>query len=216
MEDGALRRPWGGIFGALTWNLSLQAWEAVRLGTHSWWWRLRWEQWRNFAGFDEFAQVHRFQPEGPGSLSPGYAPPITVVHALGGISAGSRFLDLGSGRGIPCLVAAILGHLSHGLEIFPAYVERSQRIADRLSLPARFQQADFEECEWPACDLCWISSSAFSAPLRQRLLGRLLELPPATLIITQDWTLPDPFRLRKMQVLPVSWGTARFTFWQRS
>ena len=45
---------------------------------------------------------------------------------------GSRFVDLGSGRGLAALSAASLGYPACGLEFFPEYVERASGVAAEL------------------------------------------------------------------------------------
>ena len=188
--------------------------EWFKLRNYSWWRPLRAALKREFAHLDAVGLVLRESPRGPNSLTYGETPCLSVLHVLRttGLGPGCRFVDLGSGQGVPCLTAAALGYPATGLEFFAEYIPGCQKIADELGLPARFQQADIMEADWPEADLFWLTSSAFTQSFRQRLAARLEQLPPGTLVVTQDWILDPPFSLERIQVLPVSWGMARFCY----
>ncbi len=125
---------------------------------------------------------------------------------MSGLAPGARFVDLGSGRGLAALSAASLGYPAEGLEFFPEYVERANRVAAELRLPARFTQGDLVQDPWPEGELYYLASTAFGQETRQRLLERLSGLPPRALVATLDWSLP--LEGRAAFYLPVTWGLA--------
>lgn len=165
-----------------------------------------------FAGVNSDELAAQAQGFGVGSLAYGETPLATCYELLRELPRSTRILDLGSGRGVPVLVAACLGFASPvGLEFIERHVEGAYRVARVLELDTRFIRGDFEELEWPPADLILVSSSAFSKPLRERLERKFLSsLQPGVQLISQDWVLPAPFRLVRRQLLPVSWGTAEF------
>lgn len=60
-----------------------------------------------------------------------------------GLTSGKRFCELGSGFGIAAMLAAIRGMEAVGIEIEPALVEESNRLADDLDVSARFFAGSF-------------------------------------------------------------------------
>jgi SAM-dependent methyltransferase len=198
----------------LLWKLSLDLHDALRFGGRRWFWKLHLGLWREY---QRHSLLHQ-----EGSLTYGETATSTVVEVLSnlGLQPGQRILDLGSGRGLPVLVAASLGFESFGLEFFPEHVARSQRVADRLRLNAHFRAGDFLSLPWPEVDAYFTCSTAFQPDLRVNLRARLSDAPAGTWIVTQDWDLtgPDPehspFELVRSQKLPVTWGTAVFRYYR--
>lgn len=176
------------------------------MGRQTWWWRLHRALPRHFRGIRPY-RLERTHPDRD-SLAYGETPAISIQRLLRacGLAPGSRFVDLGSGRGLAALSAASLGYPASGLEFFPEYVERANRLAVELDLPARFKQGDLVTDPWPEGELYYLASTAFGRETRQRLLQRLPGLPAGALVATLDWTLP----LEGLYsfTLPVTWGLA--------
>jgi hypothetical protein len=209
--------PWFGPVAKLTWNWSLALSEWWHLRHHPWWHQLRQGLKSEFADLDPHRLVLNLRgKQHIGSLAYGETSPLSVLQILHSLQLppATPIVDLGSGRGVPCLVAAALGHPCIGLEYFAVYTERAQRIADRWGWPARFRSGNLLHVEIPEAPLYLVSATAFPEEFREQLLEKLLHLP-ACQIVAQDWILPAPFVFERMQELPVSWGTAKFCYMRK-
>ena len=209
--------PWFGPVGKLTWRWSLALSEWWQLRQYPWWHELRQGLRREFVDLDPDRLVLNLRGKHHiGSLAYGETSPLSVLQILQtlNLESGSQIVDLGSGRGVPCLVAAALGYRALGLEYFAVYTERAQRIADCNGWPAEFRAGSLLSAQIPAASAYLISATAFPEEFRQQLLEKLLQLPPCQ-IVSQDWILPAPFVFERMQELPVSWGTAKFCYKRR-
>jgi SAM-dependent methyltransferase len=194
----------------LTWRRSLDLYDTLRFCGCSWFWKVHFRLWR------EYRHHSLKRPEG--SFTYGETPTSSIVEVLKSLSLapGQRLVDLGSGRGLPCLVAASLGYEAFGLEYFGEHVERSQRVADVLGLAAHFQVGDFLTDPWPVAEAYFTCSTAFDKDVRAALEVRLGQLPDSTWLVTQDWNLAGPFQLVRSQRLPVTWGTANFRYFRKT
>lgn len=210
-------KPWFGPVGALTWNTSLNLYEAVMMGRHRWWWRMHWLLRKEYGRQNPEAWVRRLRGRQPGSLAYGETPAVCIQRVLNHLRLppGTRFVDLGSGRGIPCLTAAALGYPAAGLEYFGEHVERATRIAAALNVPATFTQGELAETPWPDGEVYFLAATAFPEGFRARLEERLLALPERTHIVTHDWLLGEGFTRDATVVLPVTWGTAHYCLHRR-
>lgn len=206
--------PWLGPIGQLTWNLSLGLAEWWQLRRQPWWSPLRRGLRQEFADLDPDRLVRRLRGDDVGSLAYGETSPLSVLKVLESVKLppASRVVDVGSGRGVPCLVAAALGYPSVGLEYFAVYTERSQRIAEQQNWPATFKAGSFLHSPLPPAALYMVSASAFPEEVRGQLFPLLLDTPNDSWVVTQDWVLNPPFQLTRMQQLPVSWGVAKFCY----
>lgn len=210
---------WLGPIGALTWNWSVYLTEWFSLRQHPWWRQIRKGVQHEFRDLDPYRMVMNMRgPYHIGSLAYGETPPSSVLKILKtvGLAPGSRVVDLGSGRGVPCLTTAALGYPSVGLEYFAVYTERSQRVAERYGWPARFQAGSFLGKTLPEAELYLISATAFPEEIRRQLHQQLLAIPEQAWVVSQDWILGPPFETVILQQLPVSWGTAKFCYHRRA
>lgn len=213
-----LESPWLGPIGEATWLLTLRLMELWALGRRRWWWQMRSGLRREFRDLNPHRLVVNLRGHDPQELAYGESPPLTVLRVLQRVdlARGSRFVDLGSGRGIPCFVAHAVGLQVTGLEFLKPYVERCQRIARRYGWKIDFRAGSFVREPLPEAELYWVSSSAFPEGLRADLQAVLRGAPPGSWVVTQDWVLQGPeFVLELVQQLPVSWGVARFCYHRR-
>lgn len=213
----ASRRPWAGPLGELAWHASLALYELGALGRHGWWWRLHRALRRRFRGLDPERMVREVQGPVPESLAYGETPAVSVLRLLeqSGLGKGGRFVDLGSGRGLAVLTAALAGYRAAGLEYFPEYVEGAREVAAELGLEVDLRVGDLLTAPWPEGDLYYVVSTAFGEDTRRRLGQRLArELPAGTLVVTLDWVLDEEgFEGLRSFPLPVTWGVAQALVW---
>jgi len=208
-----------GLIGAVTWNLSLTLYELLSLGRQTWWWEMHRALRREFKDIDPNKMVLNMRgPQHIGSLAYGETPALSVLKMLDTVQlpAGSHVVDVGSGRGVPCLTAAARGFRATGLEYFAVYTERSQRVAEGLGWSAEFVSGSFLRGPLPKADFYLISASAFPEDVRQSLFEILCQVPADSWVVAQDWILDPPFQLERMQQLPVSWGIAKICYHRRS
>lgn len=199
------------------WSASLNLYELLTLGRHGWWWKLHQGMHRHFRGLNPDAQVRELRGDDPGSLAYGETPAVSTLRMLqlSGLPKGSRLVDLGSGRGMVALVAAAVGYPSVGIEFFESFVERARLLAREMKVPAEFVCGDFLEAPLPEGDLYLVPATAYPESVRVPLEERLRRLPRGTRVITQDWLLGKKFQCLGSVRLPVTWGTALFTFYER-
>ena len=202
--------------GGWAWALGLSFVELCSLGLQPWWWRLHWAMWREFRDLSITETVRLHGGESPGSLAYGETPTLTLhkILELSGVPLGSRFVDLGSGRGVTVLGACLLGYEARGLELVGGYVERARRAAERLDISAEFVLGDLLKHQWPEAELYLLNSTAFSPEFREALLERLTKVGDA-LLVTYDWSLPsEEFVELRAHRFPVTWGTVMCRFYR--
>lgn len=163
--------------------------------------------WREFRELDIEALVNSSRG---GELSYGETPTVTLARILelAELAPGAGFVDLGSGRGVTVVAAALLGYRAAGMELLNEYVERSRKVATRVGVEVDFGQGDFLLEEWPKAELYLLNSTAFPADFRQRLNLRFQQLESGTLVCTYDWELESAeFDQLHALRLPVTRGT---------
>lgn len=199
--------------GALTWNFSVYLSELIKLRNQPWWRQLKKGLKQEFRDLDPNKMVYNMRgPYHVGSLAFGETPVLSVLKILETLQLpkGATIVDIGSGRGVPCLTAAALGYKSIGLEYFAVYTERSERIARSMGLDATFRSGNFLHQPLPEADAYLVSATAFPEDTRAALKEKLDQC--ASKIVAQDWILGSPWEHERMQKLPVSWGTAQFCY----
>lgn len=200
---------------AVLWRRSLLLYESWVLRKHSWYRPLRRRLARAF-GLVDLDAASRLVKE---SDIFGETPALTVATLLG-VCERLRpehprvFVDLGSGRGLACLVAASLGYRSSGLEKEADWVLKAGKVARDLDLPAEFFAADFLDHEWPSPSLVFTVGTAYSSRLKEQLAQRFLALASGTLFLVGDWDLSAEFVPLWEGRLPVEWGVISFGLWQ--
>lgn len=201
----------------LAWAGGLSLLEVLRFGPCWWWWRLRWAVIQEYRGFDIQEVVSRHTAGGAQELSYGETPTVTLARLfeLADLEPRARFVDLGSGRGLTVLAAALMGYEACGLELLEEYVKRARNVARRLKIQAEFRHSDILEEPWPEAELYLLNSTAFPQGFRDRLTPRLASLQRASIIVTYDWELSDEFFQEISSLrLPVTLGTVLCRLYQ--
>lgn len=130
----------------------------------------------------------RFDDELPASVQHHAAihfTPVDVARFATGLlvsQSGTRVLDVGSGAGKFCLVAASTAPTATfvGVEIRPHLVDISQQLAARHGLPnVRFIHADAFALDWSAFDSFYFYNPFAEQHHRTFVMDRSIELAPA-------------------------------------
>lgn len=198
---------------AILWRRSLHLYEWWTLHQESWPSPLRQELDRVFADIDLDDPRRCHAP----SCAFGETPIVTTVKLLELVRAEIGrdlpvFLDLGCGRGMPCLVAAHLGYRGVGYELDERMVRRSNEAAQNLGVDAAFYDGDFLLHKWPSPALIYVTATAYPESVREALLECFKECRESYFLVV-DWELPGPFRALWSGVFPVGWGTASFALY---
>ena len=130
------------------------------------------------------------------------------VLTLASAQQGQTFLELGSGTGRFCMVAArLLGMRAVGVELLPSFVRSAASIAAAQQLPCRFVQADLFDVSWSQADLLYLTATTFSDALMARVSDKCGELKPGACLVslTRPPTASGLVQ-EAMEVLDFSWG----------
>ena len=197
----------------VAWSRSVWLAEWSQLASQDWWWAIQKATKKEFKDLCPFELT---RGRGDQTMAYGETPAITILELLRDLEAQPplRFVDLGSGRGSPSLVTASLGYPSKGIEIQSEFVERANRIAQNLKLPAEFEVGDFLNQPWPEADLYFCDATAFDDSQRQKLLEQLLKLDSALVILGHFEPQHTRLRLLKRRRLPVYWGVGEFALFE--
>ena len=196
---------------AIMWRRSLRLYEAWSLRHLSWPRGLRKKLDSQFANsaLDDPGRCER-----PSDIF-GETPILTLLKLLEVTDAvrphhPTHFVDLGSGRGLSCLVAASLGYTALGYEKESDWCEKATLVSQQLSLNARFQAGDFFQHDWPSQAVYFLVATAFPQDLRDDLERRFLDLDSTSLFVVGDWSLSSDFDTLWQGRLPVDWGVIPF------
>ncbi|MCA9778217.1 MAG: class I SAM-dependent methyltransferase [Candidatus Eremiobacteraeota bacterium] len=214
--DGELQRSRLSGFArlrAIFWRRSLRLYE---------WWALKKQPWARKLHSELNREFQGINLDDPGRLTDssrvfGETPLLTVSSLLDFVeklSPPEEFLDLGSGRGGVTLAAACRGFRATGVELEADWVERAQRVAERLHLSATFRQNDFLEVEWPDSAVVFVVATAFDLNLREAILKKVKGLSKGSLLIAGDWTAPEGLERLWEGRLPVDWGVIPFAVYR--
>jgi precorrin-6B methylase 2 len=133
------------------------------------------------------------QPAEGDKLAPYYPTPETIVQKmlqLGGLKAGEKVFDLGSGDGRTVITAAKRGARAYGIEYNPDMVTLSQNNAKAAGVSDRatFEKADLFETDLSRANVI----TMFLLPsINLKLRPKILDLKPGTRIVSNTFTMED-------------------------
>lgn len=196
---------------AIFWRRSILLYEYWSLCSQSWYRPLRPAVSKAFSGLDPFERSRVTEA----SQIFGETPVITVYHLLKLASDEFEnrrlpFVDLGSGRGLPCLTAASCGFTAHGYEQEGAWVSAASRAGQNLGLDCTFLEGDFRDLYWPESGTFYATATAWSACTKSLVESKFRERSSGTVLILLDWEpeLEDAYETLWAGRVPVDWGVA--------
>lgn len=207
-----------GIFSSAAWEVALNLSEMASLGRRGWYWRLHWALSRAYRG-DGALRVMCREGNATGlsrdQLVYGETPALSMLAMLAraGVSGDDTFFDLGCGRGIALLSAALEWPLrATGIDAIPTFVERGNALAQRLGIGdrARVLQGDFLEADLSEGTIFYAASTTFPAEVLDAVAARIAtrSTPPRRPLrfITLSQPLLPPWKLTGKGQYPMTWG----------
>ncbi|MCA9780518.1 MAG: methyltransferase domain-containing protein, partial [Candidatus Eremiobacteraeota bacterium] len=105
---------------------------------------------------------------------------------------GDSFLDIGSGCGLPVLVASRILGRAHGIDVVPSVVRFAQQAAQELQSQATFGLADVKDENVGSYDIIYIAATTFSQKLRETIRNKLSELRAGAVVISLTYSFSCP------------------------
>lgn len=141
----------------------------------------------------------------------GETPIITAWHILEelGVDQADHVVELGAGRSLFSLVAvAAFGASASSIEIVPAFVRRTRKIADSLGLERlSLQHGDILTRPLEEASLYFVTATTFSASSWRSLDQRLAEAPAGSRAVSLSVPLNRAYwKVDKKAQFPFSWG----------
>lgn len=130
------------------------------------------------------------------------------------IEPGTQIYELGSGAGRASLWLNLVAKCAvRGIEQVPLFVERAQKVAERLNLEElEFRCESFLDSSYASADLIYLNGSCMQDEEILALCKRLADLKPGSRVITVSHALtdyaPEYFVLTKKERLHFFWGRA--------
>ncbi len=210
--------------GNFFYNAVLLAREALFMGLHAWWWKMR------LAAFLMYLKEppHRVVLRTRDSLAAaeedliyGETPPLTTARILEKVQArpGDVFYDLGCGRGLAVLTAAGAYKVaSVGADLVPDFIERARKIKKFSGLAgAEFINSDFRKLDLSRASIVYAASTTFSEETMTALAEKLKELGEGARVITLSAPIRAPhLSLTGSCVLNFTWGKTHAYFHVRT
>lgn len=138
------------------------------------------------------------------------------------------FYDLGSGDG-KSLLAVKLAHphfIVRGIEIIPDLFELSktqyhryleQHALSETQFKIDYIHDDFLKTNWNDATLIFLNATGFNAPFWEKVVSKLITLPPQTKVIVTSKTLPcPPFHLISQGMEKMSWGLTATMIYEKT
>lgn len=150
----------------------------------------------------------------------GETPLLTIRTILSRVSArpDDLFIDLGCGRGLPCLYAqALLGIPSKGIDVIPEFIARAGEIKRILKLEGlEFECADFLDSNLAGGTIFYIAGTTFDEATIRKIADKLEILPGNIRVITLSGSLPSKcFNISHTEECAFSWGNASVFFHEK-
>lgn len=141
----------------------------------------------------------------------GETPVLTAWHILDklGVDQADHVVELGAGRSLFSLVAvAAFGASACSIEILPAFVRRTRRIAELLGLERlTVRQGDVLSAPLEEGTVYFVTATTFSDSSWRALDQRLAEAPAGTKAISLSAPLNRAYwKIEGKERLPFSWG----------
>lgn len=192
-------------------------------GGRGWWWRLRIALRLNWFGTSPLGILKKETDNIPDDLVYGETFPGTAYEILQklDITAEDSIVDLGCGRGVVPLTAALaFGIKSCGIDIINGYIERCRKTAASLSLEelADFLKLDFRHAPLPKASIYFIAGTCLSDESWKELMERLEKASkPGTRAVSLSQPLPsDKWDILRRETMPFTWGPTQVYFQIRS
>lgn len=184
-------------FENIFWIVRQTVREFFLYGSRLWWYKLRFSLILSWLGCSPNAAVLRyFRQNAPQRLQNGCALPddcgdLTYGETLPGtaykllkmaaISETTKVVDLGCGRGVVPLTAALaFGAEAIGVDIVADYINRGQRAINLLGLKGKvsFTELDFSHNKIPTADIYFLTAVCLEAQTWKALQRNLLKCAP--------------------------------------
>ena len=212
------------FFASVAWDAAVNTVELFSLGARGWWWRLHWAAMRHFFLDPPARVVMRESPAlglPSGQCVYGETPVLTYVTLmrLAGITRDDMVIDLGCGRGLGLMGAALFyGVRARGIEIVPTLLERARKVAHDVGLEGQvtWTCGDILEEDLSEGSIFYVASTTFDRRIMSLLSDRLAEVgrqraregrSPLT-VFTLTRELHPPFAVTWSHRYPMTWGWA--------
>ena len=144
-----------------------------------------------------------------GELIYGETPIATVLGALGDVDVGpgTRFVDLGCGRGRVLLAARFLGAEAHGVELLEEHVDAIREPLENTGIT--LEVGDAADARLDDVDVAFVTWTCMSERSRARLTENLRNLPRGARVLSVTWPIDDDgFETLWMRSIGFTWGRA--------
>jgi SAM-dependent methyltransferase len=151
--------------------------------------------------------------EGDPEMVYGTTPPSAVLGLLEFAQATAEdvFYDLGSGLGVPTIVAALFCKKSVGIEVLPEVVQKAREVAQGLQLAnASFELTDFKSADVSEGTLIYCYSTCLRAQSRAEVAEGVSRARPGSRVLTVTHGLEHP-ALELKESRELSWEGSRRT-----
>lgn len=206
------------ILRDLCWGVSLSLYETILMGDKWWWWKLHFDLWRAYRDWRPSEVLSQLdETEMLESLTYGEAPASSSKKALAFCHEffpdAHTLTDLGAGRGVFAMTAALHGWDVIAVEYLQDFIRRSEPLARFFDRPLEWVQGNFLELPLPSTDIIHTSATAYPEDVKAQLADKFRrEGIEGQGLLTQDWILEgERFEVLESRWLPVSWGRALFT-----
>ena len=223
-------------FENIFWIIKQTIREFFLYGGCLWWYKLRLSLMLSWLGSSPNAAVLRYfkqhapqmlqnghnLPDDCGDLTYGETLPGTAYALLKlvGASKQTKVVDLGCGRGVVPLTAALaFDSEAVGIDIVADYIKRGQRAVSLLGLKNKvsFAEADFSHHKLPAADIYFLTSVCLDSKTWAALQKNLLRYAPRgakVISVSRELSYPG-WEICDRLVYPFTWDEATVYIYHR-
>lgn len=205
-------------FSHAAWELAVNLSEMGALGGRGWYWRMHWALARAYRR-DGVRHVLDREAETTGlsrdQLVYGETPArsMLAIMAHAGVSPSDVLIDLGCGRGLAVLSAALEWPIEAlGIDAIPTFVERGNEISQWLGVGdrVRFVQGNFLDCDLSRGTLFYAAATTYERELLDEVAARVAQqaknAPRPVRFVTLSQTLLPPWKVVGKAFYPMTWG----------